>query len=68
MAARLSLKDALMAEGADSPFTQLMVTRAALLRDPRIERFVAYYRSEATRRFIEERYKGALVPAWRTNG
>ncbi|MDR2006944.1 MAG: hypothetical protein LBP78_06865 [Acidaminococcales bacterium] len=63
-AAGLALKDALMAEDSDSPFTQLIVTGAKNAHDPRIIKFVRYYQSESTRRFIEDKYKGRLIPAW----
>jgi D-methionine transport system substrate-binding protein len=62
-AAGLALKDALLLEDESSPFVQIIVTGAKNARNPGVIKFVEYYQSQATRRFIEEEYKGRLVPA-----
>lgn len=63
-AAGLSFQDALCLEDAASPFAQIIAVRAKDAQDPEIIKFVQYYQSEATRRFIETEYKGRLIPAW----
>jgi D-methionine transport system substrate-binding protein len=58
------VKDALFIEGADSPYANIVVTTAARKDDPGIKKLVQALNSDATRKFIEEKYKGAIVPAF----
>ena len=58
------VKDALFIEGADSPYANLLATTEAKKDSPAIKKLVDALQSPATRQFIEEKYKGAIVPAF----
>ncbi|MFY0664984.1 MAG: MetQ/NlpA family ABC transporter substrate-binding protein [Natronospirillum sp.] len=56
--------DALVIEGTDSPYVNILVTRAGQEDNPALLALRDALRSEAVRAFIEERYEGAVVPAF----
>ncbi|KKW67757.1 methionine ABC transporter substrate-binding protein [Lampropedia cohaerens] len=56
--------DALLLEGEDSPYVNIIAARADRADDPAIAKLTAALRSEAVRAFIQEKYKGAVVPAF----
>ncbi len=58
------IKDALFIEGSDSPYANIIVTTASKKDDPAVKKLVAALNSDATRSFILEKYKGAIVPAF----
>ncbi len=58
------VKDALFIEGADSPYANIVVTTEAKKDDPAIKQLVEALNSPETRAFINEKYKGAIVPAF----
>ncbi|AEC18572.1 exported protein [Pusillimonas sp. T7-7] len=58
------VKDALFIEGADSPYANIVVTTEAKKEDPAVKKLVQALNSDETRKFIEEKYKGAIVPAF----
>ena len=53
----------LFREDADSPYANIVVTRADRANDPAILAVVKALQSDATRAYIEATYKGAVVPA-----
>jgi D-methionine transport system substrate-binding protein len=53
----------LFRENADSPYGNIVVTRADRANDPAILAVVKALQSESTRAYIEATYKGAVVPA-----
>lgn len=56
--------DALVLERAEgNPNTNLLVTTPALESDPRIVELARLLRSPEVRRFIEDKYRGAVIPA-----
>lgn len=57
-------RDALFIEDQHSPYANLVVTRPELVNSPALRKLVQALRSPATRRFIEEKYHGAIVPAF----
>ncbi|MEJ8303769.1 MetQ/NlpA family ABC transporter substrate-binding protein [Saccharibacillus sacchari] len=57
-------KDALFIEDADSPYANLLVTRQDNKDSDAIKKLVAALTSEDTKKFIEEKYEGAIVPAF----
>lgn len=63
--ARLSpADDALVLERAEgNPNVNLLVTTPDLRDDPRIVELARLLRSDEVRRFIEEKYRGAVIPA-----
>ncbi|WP_018606240.1 MetQ/NlpA family ABC transporter substrate-binding protein [Uliginosibacterium gangwonense] len=57
-------KDALAIEGAKSPYVNVLVTRADNKDSAAIKKLAAALNSPAVKKFIEEKYKGAVVPAF----
>lgn len=57
-------EDALFIEDSDSPYANLVVTRAEKKDDPAIARLVEALRSDTVRNFIQDRYQGAIVPTF----
>ena len=58
------IKDALFIEGSDSPYANIVVTTQAKKDSAAIKKLMAALNSPATRNFILEKYKGAIVPAF----
>lgn len=58
------IKDALFIEGSDSPYANIVVTTPAKKDSAAIKKLMAALNSPATRNFILEKYKGAIVPAF----
>jgi len=56
--------DALLIEGADSPYANFVATVPAKANDADIQALVKALQSERVKTFIAERYKGAVVPAF----
>lgn len=57
-------RDALAIENADSPYVNFLVGLPAMRDDARVQQLIAALHSDAVRRFIETRYKGAVIPAF----
>ena len=57
-------KDALAIEGDDSPYANILVTRAQDAEDEAVLKLVKALQSNEVKEFIEEKYKGAVVPAF----
>lgn len=57
------LKDALVLEDKDSPYVNILVTRSDNKDDPKIKKLAEVLTSDAVKKYIEEKYKGAIVPA-----
>ena len=57
-------KDALFIEGADSPYTNIIAARADRANDPIIAKLTKALHSAEVKKFIQEQYKGAVVPAF----
>jgi D-methionine transport system substrate-binding protein len=58
------LKDALFIESGDSPYANLVVTRADNAQSAAVKKLVEALRSPETKRFIETHYRGAIIPAF----
>lgn len=58
------VNDALFIEGADSPYANIVVTTQDKKDDAAVKKLVQALNSAETRKFIEEKYKGAIVPAF----
>lgn len=54
-------RDALFIEGADSPYANLVAARPDNVNSPALLKLVAALRSPAAKRFIQEKYHGAVV-------
>lgn len=57
-------KDALIIEGAESPYANILVTTQANKDSDAIKKLVAALNSPEVKAFITEKYKGAVVPAF----
>lgn len=65
LAAKLDpTKDALIIEGEESPYANILVTREDNRTAPAILKLVAALQSPETKAFIVEKYKGAVVTAF----
>jgi len=60
----MSPEQALATEGTDSPYANVIVVRESDVNDPKIQKFIKIYQSQATKDFIEKRFKKAVIPAW----
>lgn len=57
-------QDALVIEGSDSPYVNILVARPDNKDSAAMQKLAAALHSEDVRQFIEEKYKGAVVPAF----
>jgi D-methionine transport system substrate-binding protein len=57
-------QDALFIEGADSPYTNIVVSRQDRANDPNIAKLMNALHTPDVKKFILEKYKGAVVPAF----
>lgn len=57
-------KDALAIEDATSPYVNFLVAKADHKDDPRIAKLAAALRGDDVRKFIAEKYRGAVLPAF----
>ncbi|MCY1174713.1 putative D-methionine-binding lipoprotein MetQ [compost metagenome] len=56
--------DALVIEGADSPYVNILVTREDNKDAEAVKKLVAALHTPEVKKFIEEKYKGAVKPAF----
>lgn len=57
-------KDALIIEGKDSPYVNILVVKKGNESKPEIQKLAKVLNSPEVKKFIEEQYKGAVVPAF----
>ncbi|WP_172202253.1 MetQ/NlpA family ABC transporter substrate-binding protein [Niveibacterium sp. COAC-50] len=57
-------RDALAIEGGESAYANILVVRAGNENNAALKKLVAALRTPAVKKFIEEKYKGAVVPAF----
>lgn len=57
-------KDALVIEGSDSPYANLIAVAAKSKDDPRVAKLIQALHSEDVKKFIADKYKGSIVPAF----
>ena len=62
--AGLTPKQALLLEGADTPWNLWFVTQKARQNDPKIQKYIALYRSPEVKDFINKRFDGTILPTW----
>lgn len=56
--------DALLMEGSESPYANIVTVRPEDANNENIKKLVAALQSEEVKQFLEEKYKGAIVPAF----
>ena len=57
-------RDALFIEGSDSPYANLLAARNDTVASPALKKLIAVLHTPEVKKFIEEKYKGAVVPAF----
>ena len=57
-------KDALFIESGESPYANLLYTRADKANDPAIQKLAKALTTPEVKQFIEKKYQGAVVPAF----
>lgn len=57
-------RDALVLEGAESPYANVVAVRSGDAGDPRIVALVRALQSDKVRQYLEQTYKGSFVPAF----
>ena len=57
-------KDALFMEDSTSPYVNIIAVRAGDEKRPEIQALMKALKSEEVKKFIDEKYKGAIVPAF----
>jgi len=60
----LPTRDAIIVEGAESPYVNLMVARQDNAKDPRIAQLLKAYQSDEVKAKAEALFKGAAVASW----
>ncbi|KFF49760.1 MetQ/NlpA family ABC transporter substrate-binding protein [Salinicola sp. DM10] len=63
--AGLTLDDALIKEGAESPYVNLIVVRDGHQNDKAVQELVKAYQSDAVEQKAEDMFKGGAVPGWK---
>lgn len=58
------VNDALFIEGQDSPYANIVVTTEARKDDAAVRKLVKALHTDEVRGFIQEKYKGSIVPAF----
>jgi D-methionine transport system substrate-binding protein len=57
-------KDSLFMEPKDSPYVNILVVRAGDEKRPEIQKLINALKSPEVKTFIEEKYQGAIAPAF----
>lgn len=57
-------QDALIIEGKDSPYANVLAIRKGDENRPEIQKLSKILNSEAVRKFIQDKYQGAIIPAF----
>jgi D-methionine transport system substrate-binding protein len=57
-------KDALFIEGKDSPYVNVLATKQGKEKDEAIQKLAKVLNSPEVKKFIEDKYQGAVVPAF----
>lgn len=57
-------KDAIAIEAADSPYANIIVVRSADKDAPWAKTLVEAYHSPEVKKYIQDKYTGAVIPAW----
>lgn len=58
------VRDAIVIEAVDSPYTGIIAVRVEDKDSPDVAKFIKAYRSDEVKVFIEETFKGSVLPTW----
>lgn len=64
VAGGLNPKEALLLEDINTPWNLWFVAQRAHRDDPKIQKYIALYRSPETKEFILKRFGGTIIPTW----
>lgn len=59
-----SQKDSIFVEDNTSPYVNIIAVRKQDVDNPTYKKFAGIFRSDEVKNFINEKYKGAIVPTW----
>ncbi|MBP2651971.1 MAG: ABC-type metal ion transport system, periplasmic component/surface antigen [Firmicutes bacterium] len=62
--AGIEANTALFREGKDSPYANILVTKSSRIKDPAIVALKKALQTDEVKKFIEDKYKGAVIPAF----
>jgi D-methionine transport system substrate-binding protein len=54
-------KDAIILEGADSPYVNIITIKSGMENDPRLQALVNALKSDKVKEFISQKYAGGVV-------
>ncbi len=57
-------EDSIFIEEKDSPWVNVVAARAEDKDDEAIKKFLDIYQSDEIKKFIEDKYKGSVIPGW----
>lgn len=57
-------EDSILLESTNSPYVNYIVVRAENENDPVLEKLRNAYQSEEVKKFIEDEFKGSVIPSW----
>ena len=57
-------KDALVLDGADSAYVNVLAVQAKDKDKPWVRQLIAAYHSDAVKKFIDQKYQKSAIPAW----
>lgn len=57
-------QDAIIIEGSESPYANIITVKPEFLNDDRLKALLEALQSDAVKTYIQETYKGAIVPAF----
>ncbi len=57
-------KDAVVVESTDSPYANVMAVRTEDVNNETYKKLLSIYQSEAVRKFIQDEFKGSIIPAF----
>lgn len=60
----LDPKTSLLLEDINTPWNLWFVTQTGRKDDPRIQKYIAAYRSPEVKAFIQKRFEGTIIPTW----
>ena len=64
--AKLDPNKAILTEGTDSPYANIIAVRIGYENRPELQKLIKALTSEEAKTFIEQKYKGSIIPAFST--
>ena len=58
------VNDAILREDKDSPYANILAVHQDDVQNPTLQKILAIYQSDTIKKYIEEHFKGALIPAF----